>query len=99
MARKDGLRRVNRKETRQHAEATEGTLLLGVKELITPGDRRIQRLLTFRNTRAESGKQTVAFELTEQIVKCQHFDPRRRQFERERQSIEPSTHGDHRRSV
>ena len=44
---KDRRGRVDRKQARQRAETAEGALLVRVQQLITPGDCRIHRLLTF----------------------------------------------------
>ena len=66
------------------------------QELITPGDRRIHRLLAFGEiARADGREQDVVLESAEQILGRQHFDPRGRELEGERQGIEPSTNRRH----
>ncbi len=89
---KDRRGGLDRKASRQHAETAESALLVGVEELITPGDRRIHRLLAFGQIARSGGReQDIVRESAEQILGRQHFDPRRRELERERQCIEPST--------
>jgi hypothetical protein len=61
--------RVNREKTRKRAEAAEGALLIWFKELITPCDRCIHRLLTLWEIPWTNGrKQNVVFESAEQIL-------------------------------
>src|SRR6478672_1004932 len=92
--------RVDRKTTRQRAEAAEGALLVRAKELIAPSDRRIHRLLALRKiASADRREQGIVRESAKQILNGQHFDPRSRQFDRERQCIEPSTNRGHGRAV
>ena len=72
----------------------------GLKQLITPGDRRIHRLLAFGKIAwADRREQDIMRESAKQILSGQHFDPRRRQLERERQCIEPPANRRHGRAV
>ena len=87
---------LDRKATRQRAETAEHALLVRAEQLITPGDRRIDRLLAFGEiARADGREQDIVRESAKQILRRQHFDPRGRQLERERQGIEPSTNRRH----
>ena len=66
---KDRRGGVDRKATRQRAEAAEGALLVRVEQLIAPGDRRIHRLLAFGEiARADGREQDVVLEPAEQIL-------------------------------
>ena len=82
--------RVDRKQTWQRAEAAEGALLGRGKELITPSNGRIHRLLAFREVaRTDRREQDVVLERMEQVLRREHFDPWGRELEREWQRIEP----------
>ena len=60
---------VDRKPARQRAEAAEGALLGGAKQLITPGDGRIHRLLAFGEiARPDGREQHIVLESAEQIL-------------------------------
>jgi hypothetical protein len=86
--------RLDRKSTRQSAETAKQPLLTWSQQLIAPGDRRIHGLLAFGEiARADGREQDVVHEAVEQILDGQHFDPRGRKLEGERQGIEPSTDG------
>ena len=94
--RKDRRGRLDRKPPRQRAETTKHALFVRAKQLIAPGDRRIDRLLAFGEIpRADSREQDIVRESAKQILGGQHFDPRGRKLERERQGIEPSTNRRH----
>jgi hypothetical protein len=59
----------HRKTARQRAETTECSLLLQGQELITPGDRRIDRLLTFGEiARAGGREESVVRQAVQQIL-------------------------------
>ena len=93
---KDRRGGLDRKTARQRAETTERALLVRVKQLITPGDRRIDRLLAFGEIAwADGREQDIVAESAEQILGRQHFDPRSRKLEGERQCIEPSANRRH----
>ncbi len=97
---KDGDRGVDRKQTWQCAEAAKCALFVGVEELITPGNRRIHRLLPFGEiARTNRREQDVALEPAEQVLDCEHLDPRRCELEGERQCIEPAANCRDRRDV
>ena len=56
-------------EQREAVLKTEGPLLIRAQELITPGDRRIHRLLALGEiTWADGRKQDVALESAERVV-------------------------------
>jgi hypothetical protein len=48
---------------------------------------------------ADGREQDVVLESAQQALRRQYLDPRGRQFERERQCIEPATNRKHRRAV
>ena len=65
----------------------------------SPGHRRVHRLLTLGEIAcADGAEQAIVLETAAQIVERQRFDPRGRQFERERQPIEASTNHRHGRT-
>ena len=83
---------LNRKAARQRAEAAEHALLVRAKQLVTPGDGRIHRLLPFGQIAwADSREQDIVRKSAKQIFRSEHFDPGGRKLERERQGIEPTT--------
>ena len=85
---------------RQHAQTAEHALLVRGQQLITPSDSRIDCLLAFGEiARAGGREKDIVHESAEQVLGGQHFDPRCRQLERERQCVEPSTNRAHRGAV
>ena len=97
---KDHRGRIDRKTTRQRAETAECALLVRAEELITPSDRRVHRLLALREIAwAGRREQDIMRESAKQLLNRQHLDPGSRQFERERQCIEPPANRCHGRTV
>src|SRR4029077_11762912 len=86
--------------TGQRAEAAEGALLFWAQKSIAPGDRGIHRLLALGKI-ASAGRreQDIMRESAKQLLSGQHFDPRSRQFERERQRVETPANRCHGLSV
>jgi hypothetical protein len=96
----NGLGCLDRKAARERTKPTEHSLLVRRQQLIAPRDRRIHRLLAFgKVAQTEAREQQVLSKPAEQIVGAQHFHPRSRELEGERQRIEPSTNRGHRRTV
>jgi hypothetical protein len=70
------------------------------EQLITPGDRRIDRLLASGQiAQARGREQDIVRQSAEQILRGEHFDPRGGELECQRQRIKPSTDGGYRGSV
>jgi len=70
------------------------------QQLITPGDRRVDRLLALGEIApADGGEQDIVCELAEQILGGEYLHPRSRELEGERQGIEPPTNRRHGWSV
>ena len=86
----DGLRRLEREASAEHAESTEQLLLLAVEQLVAPLDRRAQRSLPRRRVAgARSEERQPLVEAREQVVRIEQRDARGRELDRERQPVEP----------
>ena len=87
---------IDGKQAGQGPEPPKGALLLGTEELITPGHGRIHRPLPFGQiARRHRREQPVVLEAPQQAVGVQRLDPRRRQFQRKRERVEPPADRNH----
>ena len=92
---------LDREPPRQRAKTTKHALFVRAEQLITPGDRRIDRPLAFGEIAswADGREQDILRESAKQFLDRQHLDPWGRKLEGEREGIEPATNRGHCRAV
>ena len=84
----------------KHGEPPEQFLLVGGEQVMAPIDRPAQRLLPCRQVaRPAHEKAQPMAELREHALRRQHPHPRRGEFDRQRQAVEPVADLRHRGSV
>ena len=84
-----GFGGVEREAAREHAEAREERLRVGVQQVVAPADRRPQRLLALRRV-ARAGAEEVepAAQAVEDLRRRQDLDARRGELDRQWQAVE-----------
>jgi hypothetical protein len=91
------LRRIERPAAGKHRQASEESLLRRLQEIVAPGDRPSQRLLSFRAVPATSGEERKpAVETRQDRFRREQSHPRSRQLDGERETIQATTDGDDR---
>jgi hypothetical protein len=89
--RTDRRRTVERKAIDEHAQAPEECALPLVEEIVAPVDERVERLLPGHRVAAAAGEHAEAFvEPVVQLLGAQQLHACRREFERERDAVEPA---------
>ncbi len=75
----------------EHAELREQPLGLRFEQVIAPADRGAQRLLALRRVAGAAAEQIEpAREPVEDVLRREDLDPRRRELDRQRESVEPA---------
>ena len=91
------LRRIEGPAAGKHRQSSEEGLLRRIEEIVTPGDRSPQRLLSLRAVPATSGEEReAAVETRQDRLRRQESHARRRQLDGEREAIQATTDGDDR---
>ena len=91
------LRRIERPAAGEHRQSPEEGLLRRIEQIMTPGDRPSQRLLSLREVPATSGEEREpAVETRQDRFRREESHARRRQLDGEREAVQATTDGDDR---
>jgi hypothetical protein len=91
------LRRIEGPAAGEHRQSPEEGLFRAIEEIMTPGDRSPQRLLSFRAVSATSDEECeAAVKSGQDRFRREQSHPRSRQLDGERETIQATTDGDDR---
>src|SRR5688572_20520550 len=94
----DRFDRLQRGPTNEDAELTEERLLVGIEQVVAPGDGVADGLLAGRKIAGAAGKQGKAwFQVTQQHIRRKVSGAYSGQLDSERQSFQAAANLDHRR--
>ena len=86
-----GHHRVEPEPIGENRQLAKQALLLGVQEIVAPGDRRVQRLVTRRQVPRASGQQLQTLvQSPREVGRREHVDLSRGQLDRQGEAVEPA---------